>query len=752
MYNKIAPIILNLNKTPGASAVFISQPNSEKEKLAGKSFLLAEIGGRKSESEKIIKFLTNELEKNYYDDKLFLIGKINGLKLENIFEAAIGKINQNLEKFLNENKIKLNAIATSITIGAIFENKLHFSSFGKNRSLLIYRRQDGYEIINVENHATNEPEKEREKGKEANTKKPDLFSSVINGEIPLGSYFIFASESLPEYLSGREMVEIITKLPPIVASEQIKNVLTKINSYIPFLGIIIKNTTDSSGKEINENLDQVISVQNSISTLNHTEQKTENMLAPAGLVNWTKAAKSIKSLFKRLKSRNNKVSRKIALKEAVRDSINNTATISNPNKKEMINIFNLPKANSFLRQNKVSLKKSSHYFFKNTKKLLVSLPRIFTPSFWKDLTKNSLLWLKALNKKNIILFSGLILIALVLVISLTMTRINKDKQQELENFQALLQQINEKEGLIDSNLLYNNEDGAIRVLNDAKNLANSLPREKDFQITAYNEIMDKLTLLEEKTLKISKIQELNQAFDVTDLSLDNLVFVADKIYGAQSDTVYVFDVVSKEKIEIKISGAINLSAPKYDGDNTIYYRDSEKIFRLDTKTSKFTSANLSDVLTTEDQANFGIYNQRVYLLSPLDNKLFAYPYNLNSRSNWFKEDANIAEAVDLFIDGSIYILNKDSSLKKYYQGKLQSFNNLALNPSTYSAQKLLGDDKQLYILDPSNKRLAIVSKDDGHLISQYIFTSLTDIKDFSLDTNNKKVYILADNKIYEFSF
>jgi len=160
MYNKIAQIILNSGKTNGVNDVFIAQPDALKENLAGKIFIIGEIDGKKNEGRKVLDFIISDLNDNYYnDEKILLRDKIEGLKIENIFEAALAKTNKNLGEFLAQHKIKINTSTTNITLGVVYENKLHFSGFGKNRALLIYRRGDGYEIINVEANAENLPER-----------------------------------------------------------------------------------------------------------------------------------------------------------------------------------------------------------------------------------------------------------------------------------------------------------------------------------------------------------------------------------------------------------------------------------------------------------------------------------------------------------------------------------------------------------------------------------------------------------------
>ncbi len=753
MYNKIAPIILNSGKTPGASTVYISQPDSNKEKLAGKTFLLAEIGGRKNEAEKIIKFLITELESNYYDDKLLLIGKIDGLKVDNIFEATIGKINHNLEEFLSEHKIKLNTSATSITIGAIFENKLHFCSYGKNRSLLIYRRQDGYEIINVENQANNLGDKDIEKNKEQTVKKPVLFSSVINGEVPLSSYFIFASESLPEYLSGREMVEIITKLPPIVAAEQMRTVLSKINSYVPFLGIIIKNTTDSSGQEIKEALEIPASAQNSISSLNYTEQKTENMLAPAGIISLDKIGKGFKRLFKKIKPKKVLSKRQQMLREMEHEPVTKRVVAVAPQEKTgLTNIFSMPEGNTFLKPTKIYAKKSSHYVLIGFRSLFSFLSAIIKPSAWIEAFKNSKQWLKNLNKKNLFLLSGFVLVVIILVVSLKVTDIRKTKEKNAENYKLLVSEIENKEVLIDSNLLYDNTEGATRILADAKSLVDALPREEDFQIETYEDLNTKIKNLEDKTKKINRVTNLNEIKSVANLNITELIVANKELYASALNSVYKVDLNDGEHELISSNeDGIDLRGAKFDGKDTIYFRHQSKVYRLNTETKKFNSTALGNYNEADNYAGFSLFNQKMYLLSRSQNQVFVYPSNLSTRANWLKDVANLDNSIDLYIDGNIYILNNDGQVIKYRIGKLETYNSRPLDPITKSADKILGDDKQLYILDADNKRLVIIAKDDGHLMGQYYFENLSTINDFALDNEARLIYILADDKIFSWS-
>jgi len=752
MYNKIAPIILNLAKAQGSGAVYVSQPDSEKEKLAGKIFILAEITGKKSESDKFLDFLISELEENYYsDEKILLIGKIEGLTPENIFEAALAKTNKSINEFLRDHKMALDAKATSITLGVIYGAKLHFTSFGRNRALLIYRRQDGYEIINVDSEAKDADTSQTDDRAKKAPKSNNLFSAVLSGDIPLNSYFIFASESLPEYLSSKDLVNIITKLPPIVAAEQIKNTLARINNYVPFLGIIIKNTTDRSGGEIKEVTKAPLSAHNSISSLNHTEEKTENMLSPAGLVNVKKVSKNIKNW---LLPKKEKPTNKSPYERS--DNNNSHPTFPAQDRIKKTTSLNLPSASSFLRPQKVLLKKGSRHFFTGLKLFILFIPRLFSPSFWKNNTLQLKNWFKTLNKKSLYMFLGLILIIIALVVSITYASINKKNQKIEEGFNLTITEIEEKEALLDSYLLYDNTEGAKRVFSDIKDIVSNLPQEKDYQITKKTEIEGRLSIWEDKILGINRIDAPEELASFPELNLNGLVMANDKLFTNSSDAIYQIDLTNKNNEKLDYSGSLISSGIFNNTGNStnLYFKDDNKIITLNPQNN---TINVNEIANYEDSISYGgldSFSSRIYLLSPTQNQLFVYNSNLSTRSEWIKEDVDVRNTVDIYIDGDIYFLEKNGAILKFRSGEKQEFAYNPLSPETNNAQKIIGSSDTLYIL-ADNDRLISINKnkegdnDPGEKITQYLFTNLN-ISDITITPDNK-IYLLSDSKIYTFS-
>ena len=604
-------------------------------------------------------------------------------------------------------------------------------------------RQDGFEIINVDADAKLLEDKNEKDEKKA-IKGNYLFSSVISGEVPAGSYFVFASESLPEYLSSRDLVSIITKLPPIVAAEQIKNVLAKINNYVPFLGIIIKNTTDDSGGEISSEIERVpLTTHNSISSLNYTEARTESMLSPAGLINFSRAGKIFRSWIGPKSTNKRTVNSRDNISEK---SSQSSFPVSNKDRK--IKLLNLPSSSSFLRPHKVLFKKGSKHFFSGLKQTAFFLPRLFSPSFWRGFTGSISSWLKNLSKKNLILFAGLIIIVIAFSANMINSNIKRNNQRDIESFNLAVTEIQEKESLIDPYLLYDNKDSANRVLSDIKNLVSNLPREKEYQIAKYNDISERISEWEDKILGIIRVNEVTQIATLPELDLHGLTIAGNAKIANSNDSIYSLNLDNNENEDIELS-ASSLQNGRYNDIDTIYFRDGDQIISLDVKDKIISANSLADFEEDEIYTGFDLFNSNLYLVSQAQNQLFVYPTpNFNSRKTWLKESADLSQVNDIYIDGSIYLLEKDGKINKFHLGRAQEYESKALEPSTTHAQKILGDDNNLYIL-ADNKRLIVVNKEDGKQIAQYLFSNLN-ISDFAINSEDNSVLLLADGNIYDF--
>lgn len=756
MYNKIASIILNSGRNNNYTGeVFVSQPDANKERLAGKIFVLAEIEGKKSDTQKIINFLVNFFDYNYYgDEKILLRDRVDDFKIGDIFEGVLAKVNKGFLDFLETERLRIEPENTNLTLGVIYEDKLYFSNYGKNKAFLIYRRKGDYEIINIESNISDEPVVYGDDDLVFSTK---VFSAVINGEIPPYSYFLFTNEALPEYLSNKDLVSIITKLPPMVAAEQIKNILQKINSYAPFLGVIIKSTLGNINKESVDDRERVLpanrlasdvanspnsrNAHSSIYHLNYTEQKTEEMLAPAGVISFKKVAKDLADFFSALKPK------KREKKRVFRHHDEDEDLITTPPAQDKSSNLNLARKDSFIIKEKIFFKRKQTISFSKINTSLKNILIVFSSGFWSGFYRSVNTWFKTLGRNGRLLVVVLLFSFVVLVISIFSTiSLNKSRQIELK-FTEALAAIEDKKTQIDSYLLYNNDSAALSVLNDATILINSVATNNKDQEERKSLVMDSLSDLSDRIQKISRLENFEEVLSFSalgqDIRISNLSFLNNKLYLASDNgqKIYVYNIQDSSKKELAVS-ADYLSSPSVY-NSSIYYLAGDKIITI--KDEEVSQVNNIGEKRAKDDTLTQIYYGNLYLLSKKDNQIYRFT-GFSSPVKWLKEEANLSAISDFKIDVSIIFAQKNSEILKFTAGKNDNFKTDVINPPI-SADKILMAKDGVYILDLDNNRLVNFNK-EGKLIKQFRLLK-EGVVDFAIDEDSKSVYLLTNQAVFK---
>jgi len=754
MNYKIAQFII----TPGqrnklAHEIYIAQPDANKEALAGKLFALIEIESKKTNSLKIINFLINTLNHSYYqNEKMILRERVSSIKIEHIFESALAKTNKKLAEFLQSEKIKLNPGLANITIGVIYNDSLHFSNLGKNKALLIYKSKaednTRYKLADI----TEQTDKGEVK-KSSNIIK--LFSNVISGALPRGGYFIFSSETLSEYLSSKQIINIITTLPPASAAEQIKNTLSKINAYVPFLGIIIKNTTGVEMPEIKIKT-PVVSTKASIDNLITTEEQTEKLLTPSGLINAKKWSSFFNGLTGRFSSgQTNKIEVKTFL---LKDKIFSGRKVSWFSFKKIFNSLKNYLAWSAglliyifkILTNKEKLAEFFNQLISNAKNFCLKIKAALFELFF---------WYKNLNKINKILLSAFLICLILFSSNLTWQNI---KNKEIKNQAAisnLMATIEQKQNQIDASLLYNNEAGAKKILEEVKGLIAGLPQKSQTQKDQYNVLMAKHLVQTEKISRVIRA-EANLVANFINLNANakptSITMAQEKIFAADAEqkTIYSIDLKSKLTTAINLADQdiSRLDFPDIDKNNNISYLDANNIIIFDVKTEKISAMEIDYSAKPQKIIDLKQYNNRYYLADAANGQIYRFDKSgskLTGAVSWLNSPEDLTNVTSLDITGNIYLLKNNGEVSEYAKGKKQEFSISAVEPNFSQATKLAISEKQdyLYIFEPAGKRLVVFNK-KGNFINQYTSDKFDDLKDFQIDETNKKIYFLNGASVY----
>lgn len=737
--------------------IFIAQTDAAKEALAGKLFVLAEIESKKTECLKIINFIIDNIFINYYqNEKIILREKISTLKVEHIFESALAKTNANFAEFLKNEKIKINHNSINISIGVVHEDTLYFSNTGKNKIFLVYKQKNQaegksadlknkteindeiYKIIDIAEKTAKNTEKQ-------NMEK--LFSNVVNGQIPPKGHFFITSEALPEYISNKQLINIISALPPASAAEQIKNILNKINVYVSFLGIIIKTT---SAEDVSGQIKPTAkSTSNSVFNLNQTEEATEELLSPAGIINFKKwikyshfgSAKPSNSSGKTQKSLNLKD--KILFKKSSSDYIIKTINFIKNIFIHIINfIFFIAKNLASKQRLTLSLKKSIYKIKRHAQA---------TYNFFFKLSK----------KNKVLLFLSFIF-ALLFIINLLSIEEKNQKIENENNFNELTTLIEQKQNQADANLLYSNEEGALKLFNEIESLLAEFPQENNEQIEKLTEFKKKLNEQLEQIRNVIRIDDPKELANFENLnsraepkniflfSKNNQILAAD----ANEKSIYILNlsdnlVTSLTDMEKEIS---SLKFPAPGLNDSIYYFNNKNIIALEAADMSMNDLSINLPSNPSGYTAADTYNGRLYLMDSENSDIFRFNRAggaFSSAYAWLTAGINLSEAIDMSIDGNIYVLKNNGEVIKLLRGEMKEFKLENCDPVLENPTKIFVSPEleYIYILEPEKNRLVVFNKSEQFLM-QYISNKFNTLLDFAVNEASKTIYFLNKTKIF----
>lgn len=150
--------------------------------------------------------------------------------------------------------------------------------------------------------------------------------------------------------------------------------------------------------------------------------------------------------------------------------------------------------------------------------------------------------------------------------------------------------------------------------------------------------------------------------------------------------------------------------------------------------------------------DIAVYTKNLYVLDPKEGLLkFVPAADSYGASTYFtSNEPDLASAVSLAIDSSVYILFENGALNKYTRGAKDEFQITGLgqplkNPTKVIAQS---DFDFIYILDKGNSRIVKIGA-SGAFAKEYKADIIGKATTFVVTLDEKSLGILADGKAYE---
>jgi hypothetical protein len=154
------------------------------------------------------------------------------------------------------------------------------------------------------------------------------------------------------------------------------------------------------------------------------------------------------------------------------------------------------------------------------------------------------------------------------------------------------------------------------------------------------------------------------------------------------------------------------------------------------------------------------YYGRLYILDPQSNRLLRYMLTNEgyegSHSDYFTAEsgANIRDAVEVAIDGNVYVLHSDGMISKYQEGRRVDFPQASLDrplqsPCCIFATGFMDEDGYVYVADAGNRRIVQFSK-AGEFIRQFVGSDATPmdaLRGLYVDEAENQLFVLNGNKL-----
>jgi hypothetical protein len=149
--------------------------------------------------------------------------------------------------------------------------------------------------------------------------------------------------------------------------------------------------------------------------------------------------------------------------------------------------------------------------------------------------------------------------------------------------------------------------------------------------------------------------------------------------------------------------------------------------------------------------SWNIYRNNIYFLDSAQGKILKYALpdanlenlNLSNPKIWLKSNTLI-NAKSIAVDGSVWILNRDNQIEKYYAGKLQKTLELNFFPVFRNPEKIYTSPALLYIfvMEPCENRIVLLDK-EGKIKKQLISEKFNNLSDFAISADAKIIYLLS---------
>ncbi|MEZ4180268.1 MAG: hypothetical protein R3B41_01965 [Candidatus Doudnabacteria bacterium] len=353
------------------------------------------------------------------------------------------------------------------------------------------------------------------------------------------------------------------------------------------------------------------------------------------------------------------------------------------------------------------------------------------------------------RQKKFFMLAGVGLV-LILVVNIAIAKLQNNSTQTVQFNTEQLTEIEKQLNDANASLIFGDETKARELFAQAQNLLNNLGQpESQENIDKVNELK---TLAQDLDKKLNKVETATVKNLGTLASSDHLIALPDYIAVENNRTIvsYNRNNGSISDNELSTSESIIQAIALKNADRAAVYNGSELLI-WNTETGSVTNGTKDQVPNQSDFGGMKTYavNNKVYIIDQADAVIRSFATTNTGFTNpqTSVEDQALKNAIDLAIDGNIYFIS-GGEIYKYNSGDKQDFSPAVKNLSDQSKIYTELDYEYIYLLDPENNKIIVLNKEGG-LVKNITSDQFTNLRDFVVDENNDKIYVLNGDQLLQ---
>lgn len=365
------------------------------------------------------------------------------------------------------------------------------------------------------------------------------------------------------------------------------------------------------------------------------------------------------------------------------------------------------------------------------------------------------------RRAHLLLLAGTIA-AFVVVWALLQLTVNSEKSKTREELGVLVEQIGTEIRTAENRRIAGDVDAANAILQRAEERAKQV---MDNELGLYRmEALDLLDRIRSKREEINNIVRLAPRV-VANLAAKNPGITAQGFIGLADGEFVAYDRQDLYRVLLNsVENAVHLTDEELIVAGINFPRYQTLVFQTTGNTVVEQIAGQPTVMKTEDPAGWitgqsmEAYLRFLYILSPENNQIYKYE-RLSNRygpPSQYNVNGEIQNAIDMAIDGNVFVLKDDGNIVKLLRGEAKPF------VIRHAPENLLQDatriykvpDGSIYFLDPVGARVIVVTDGgatgESSYVKQYVLEGdqIGKLIDLYVDPDETRVYVIDEKRIY----